>query len=491
MDVSLVMPMVFSWVSDGTPLLDNHSNAYGTPHQSWVLQRIVAAAGPWRMKRMMSLFLLTGLLTVWPGHAFAIERYHQLAELWGLEPIESVELVEDDVELRFWTSGFGPKGYVLSRRGGRWTALHLGEDNHSIVEALFGYRAARVEPLCNMDTVFAQLEALGVRTLAPAKHNPRCEAHPDQPCSDQITIGGGSTYVELKTAQGLISQSYSTPGLPVFANKSDDPMVYPSYRVERMHRLLGHVLGGQRVTGFEYHSEPLSLPAMVLTRATYMPGVTATLIHEYASDESGGTLHYDVQYFQEFPQGFYAWEDEESDSTVEMNWSGFRRVLVGHGTEAFRLVREENQLWAALETETAATTLTHELAIKQVTNFRDLTFLDLTSGFERNLNEQNRTNVCRRAEPLQPAESVNPITEVVVNSTPTDSKGWFVVPPVLESLKLLNVTHDRKGHLLGVRGLNIYVPNQRLAVTQRVIAPIQGSDKELLLLEPLPVPPGR
>ncbi len=432
--------------------------------------------------------LLGFLLIAMCNLGSAQEDYHQLADFWGLEPIDTLSLKGDDLELRFWSSGFGSKAYILSRRDGRWKAFHIGEDRETVMASLHGYRAAQVMPLCDLDGLFEQLKALGVERLEPARSPPKCKAADGEFCLDTITLDGWSAMVEFKTSRGLNTQSYRNPGIPHFASPDDDPMTYPTFRAGQIYWLLDHALGGRATSSIKPHSRSFSFPVIVLFRPTYAKGVKAFLVHDYDSNEQGGKAHYDSQYFQELPQGFAAIVHEDDNNEVRLNWTGYRRIEIGNEPEGFWLKRNGDQWQAYQSYDSAANTLSYEISVVQKHRFQDLTYVDLSSGFERELTERSAIHACRRITPLTAKRSARLPTQVQVESQNSDPLGWRVLPPILQSANIMIVRAHYEEFWIGVADDHAYQTNQSLMVTHQQFPPPPGSDKPVVLTVPVQEP---
>lgn len=436
------------------------------------------------MKPPNGKHLLACLLLAFGSSCHAQNVYQPLADLWGLEPIATLELKNDDIELRYWSTGFGSKAYILSRRNGGWKAFHIGENRETVMASLHGYRAAQVQLMCDPDTLLDQLKAFGVEHLEPARPAPNCVTSNGEICS-YVSLDGWSSFIEFKTSTRFVSQHYQNPGLPHFAKPGDDPMEYPTFRAGQMYGLLDHGLGGRATSSIKPHSRSFSLPAIVLSRPTYAGGVQAVLIYDYDNNEQGGKVHYDSRYFQEYPQGFETTLYDADNNEVQLSWTGQRRQRFGNGPETFWLAPDGDQWQAYQDYESAADTLSHELAVVQKGRFRDLTYVDLSGGFERELAGSSVLRECRSIKPLTAKTPPTLATEVQVDPQNIDSLGWRVLPPALEGLKIVKVRNLYDEFWIGIADDISYHANQQLTVTHEYLPPPPGSDKPVILTRPV------
>jgi len=127
----------------------------------------------------------------------AINERTRIANLRSLR----VALPKDDLELRVW-NGFGLtalEGFVLQRRGGKWSAVHL-EGIHSGLPKR-EYQKQLSEPKSGWDNAWRKLMEMGITTL------PDAEAIG---CSPSV-LDGMSYVVELNNERTYRTYLYDNP----------------------------------------------------------------------------------------------------------------------------------------------------------------------------------------------------------------------------------------------------------------------------------------
>lgn len=131
------------------------------------------------------------------------KEINKRAKLAGLHRLDSAALAGDDLEVRVWI-GFGLlplEGFVFTRKGGRWSGLHLPPVSPATSRR--NYQQRLVAPNSSWDSFWNRLTREGILTLPDSS-----QLH------DEVVVFDGEHFVvEFQTNRSYRNYRYSNPDL--------------------------------------------------------------------------------------------------------------------------------------------------------------------------------------------------------------------------------------------------------------------------------------
>lgn len=128
----------------------------------------------------------------------------RLTRKTGLTPLRKMKLARDDRELRIW-SGFSwgmIEGFVLGRRGGRWSASRIAYARRRGEKIPGLHRDPVAPPKRGWGALWTELDAIGLRTIPDEASLP----------SDGVHVDDGTKYLfELRLGTSYRSYYYDNP----------------------------------------------------------------------------------------------------------------------------------------------------------------------------------------------------------------------------------------------------------------------------------------